>query len=194
MEADISKIGPFLIAALAVFVIYRRLRRSFGQQQLRRVRMQVRIAVLSIAGCLLLPVAWRSTEFLSAALAGVAAGVALAIWGAARTRFLKIDQQLYYVPHTYTGIAVSLLFLGRLVYRFAQVYGSTSTAHAVGADPAAPAFASSSMLQSPLTVALFFVLMGYYVCYYSVVLWKSKRVTAEEVSSAPSLSARAELP
>jgi hypothetical protein len=194
MEADFSKIGPFLLAVLAVFVIYRRLRRSFGQQQLRRVRMQVRIAVLLIAGCLLLPVAWRSTEFLSAVLAGIAAGVALALWGAARTRFLKIDHQLYYVPHTYTGIAVSLLFLGRLVYRFAEVYGGTSTAHAVGADSAAPAFASASMLQSPLTVALFFVLMGYYVCYYSVVLWKSKRVTAEEVSSAPRLKARAELP
>jgi hypothetical protein len=25
--------------------------------------------------------------------------------------------------------------------------------------------------------------MGYYVCYYSVVLWKSKRVIAEEVRS-----------
>jgi hypothetical protein len=185
MEADFSKIGPFLIAALAVFVIYRRLRRSFGQQQLQRVRMQVRIVVLLIVGCLLLPVAWRSTEFLSAVLAGVAAGVALALWGATRTRFLKIDNQLYYVPHTYTGIAVSLLFLGRLVYRFVQVYGGTSPAHAVGADSAGPAFASASMLQSPLTVALFFVLMGYYVCYYSVVLWKSKRVTAEEVSSGP---------
>jgi len=194
MEADFSKIGPFLIAALTVFVIYRRLRRSFGQQQLRRVRMQVRIAVLLIAGCLLLPVAWRSTEFLSAVLAGVAAGVALALWGAARTRFLKIEHQLYYVPHTYTGIAVSLLLLGRLVYRFVQVYGGTSTAHAVGADSAAPAFASAGMLQSPLTVALFFVLMGYYVCYYSVVLWKSKRVIAEEVSSAPRLSTPAELP
>ena len=186
MEADFSKIGPFLIAALAVFVIYRRLRRSFGQQQLRRVRMQVRIVMLLIVGCLLLPVAWRSAEFLSAVLAGVAAGVALALWGAARTRFLKIDQQLYYVPHTYTGIAVSLLFLGRLVYRFVQVYsGGTPTAHAVAADSAGPAFASAGMLQSPLTVALFFVLVGYYVCYYSVVLWKSKRVIAEEVSSGP---------
>ena len=166
MEADFSKIGPFLIAALAVFVIYRRLRRSFGQQQLRRVRMQVRIVMLLIVGCLLLPVAWRSAEFLSAVLAGVAAGVALALWGAARTRFLKIDQQLYYVPHTYTGIAVSLLFLGRLVYRFVQVYGGgTPTAHAVAADSAGPAFASAGMLQSPLTVALFFVLVGYYVCY-----------------------------
>jgi hypothetical protein len=174
MGADVSRIMPFLIAALAVFIIYRRLRRSFGQQQLRPVRMQVRIAVFLLIGCLLLPSAWRSAEFLSAVLAGVAAGVALALWGAARTRFLRIDNQLYYVPHTYTGIAVSLLFLGRFVYRLVQVYGGTQ---------AGPAFTSASMLRSPLTVGLFFVLMAYYVCYYSVVLWKSKRVIAEEVRS-----------
>jgi hypothetical protein len=183
MGADVSRIMPFLIAALAVFIIYRRLRRSFGQQQLRPVRMQARIAVLLLIGCVLLPSAWRSTEFLSAVLAGVAAGVALALWGAARTRFLKIDSQLYYVPHTYTGIAVSLLFLGRFVYRLVQVYGGTHASNAAGLDSAGPAFTSASMLRSPLTVGLFFVLMGYYVCYYSVVLWKSKRVIAEEVRS-----------
>jgi hypothetical protein len=190
MEAYVSQIWPFLIAALAVFIIYRRLRRSFGQQPLRRVCMQVRIVVLLISGCLLLPLAWRSTAFLSALLAGIAAGVALALWGAARTRFLKIDHQLYYVPHTYTGIAVSLLFLGRFVYRFVQVYGGAHATQAV--DQAGPAFASASMLRSPLTVGLFFVLVGYYVCYYSVVLWKSKRVNAEEVACPTPLSGELE--
>jgi len=182
MGAVFSQIGPFLIAALVVFIIYRRFRRSFGQQPLRRVRMQARMITLLIIGCLLLPVALRSTAFLLALLAGVAAGVALALWGAARTRFLKIDQQLYYVPHTYTGIAVSLLFLGRFVYRFIQVYASAHAVNAADLDPANPAFAPS-MLRSPLTVGLFFVVVGYYVCYYSAVLRKSKRVVAEEVRS-----------
>jgi hypothetical protein len=36
-----------------------------------------------------------------------------------------------------------------------------------------------------IAIALFFV-MGYCVCYYSIALWKSKRVVAGEVSlSAP---------
>jgi hypothetical protein len=182
MGADFSQIGPFLIAALVVFIIYRRFRRSFGQQPLRRVRMQARMIILLTIGCLLLPVALRSTAFLFALLAGVAAGVALGLWGAARTRFLKIDQQLYYVPHTYTGIAVSLLFLGRFVYRFIQVYAGTRAVNAPGLDPANPAFAPA-VLRSPLTLGLFFVVVAYYVCYYGVVLWKAKRVIAEEVRS-----------
>jgi hypothetical protein len=177
MAEDFSKIGPFLIAALVVFVIYRRLRRSFGQQLLRPVRMQVRIVVLAIVGCFLLPVALRSSAFAAAVLGGAACGVALASWGAARTGYLRVDGKLYYVPHTYTGIAVSLLFLGRLVYRLLQVYGNAHANHVVTAN-ADQAFAPAALVQSPLTVALFFVLMGYYVCYYSAVLWKSKSAQA----------------
>jgi hypothetical protein len=180
MNFDFSKIVPFLIAILVLFVIYRRFRRSFGQQPLRPVRMQVRIGLLLVVGCLLLSVVFRSAAFIFAVLAGIVAGVALAMWGAARTRFLRVSGQLYYVPHTYTGIAVSFLFLGRLVYRLIQVYGTAHAIHAAAPDSANQAFAPAGMLQSPLTLGLYFVLMGYYVCYYSMVLWKSKRVIAEE--------------
>jgi hypothetical protein len=186
MNFDVSQIGPFLIALLVLFAIYRRFRRSFGQQALRPVRMQVRIVLLLIVGCLLLPSVFHSTAFLAAALAGIVAGVALALWGAAQTRFLRVSGKLFYVPHTYSGIAVSFLFLGRLVYRLIQVYGNFHAAHAA-ADPANQAFAPAGMLRSPLTLGLYFVLMGYYVCYYSMVLWKSKRVVAEEVSLAAPL-------
>jgi hypothetical protein len=182
MKFDFSQIVAYLAAILVVFLIYRRLRRSFGRQPLRPVRMTVRIVLLLVVGCLLLPAAFRSAAFMSAVLVGIVAGASLAMWGVARTRFLRVSKQLYYVPHTYTGIAVSLLFLGRLVYRLVQVYGNAHVPHAAGADAADQAFAPASMLQSPLTVGLFFVLMGYYVCYYSMVLWKSKRVAAEEVS------------
>ena len=75
MNFDFSQIGPFLIAILVLFVIYRRFRRNFGQQPLRPVRMQVRIAVLLLIGCLLLPAVLRSAAFMSAVLAGIVAGV-----------------------------------------------------------------------------------------------------------------------
>jgi hypothetical protein len=192
MKFDFSQIVAYLAAILVVFLIYRRLRRSFGQQPLRPARMSVRIVLLLVVGCLLVPAAFRSVAFMSTVLLGTVAGVSLATWGVARTRFLRVSNQLYYVPHTYTGIAVSLLFLGRLVYRLVQVYGNMHVPHSAGADPANQAFAPTSMVQSPLTLGLFFVLMGYYVCYYSMVLWKSKRVVAEEVSLSAPLSGEIE--
>ncbi len=176
MHADYSRIWSLAIAGLVVLAIYRRLRRSFGRQQLQPRRMVLRIAVLLALGGSLIPVALRSGEFLIAEAAGAATGVALALWGAERTRYVKYDGRLYYVPHTYTGIAISLLVLGRIVYRGVQIYTA-------GADSA-----QQPAVRNPLTVALLFVLIGYYVFYYSRVLWKSKHVNPEDLEE-PSAAA-----
>jgi hypothetical protein len=188
MQPDFSQIGPYLIAVLVVFAVYRRLRRSFGRQPLRPRRMTVRMVLLTVVGCALTPLAFRSAQFLSAELAGAALGVALGLWGAERTRFLMSGDRLYYVPHTYTGIAVSLLFLGRLAFRLVQIYWGTHPSNGgyansvPGADPA-QAFTAAPMVRSPLTVGLLFVLIGYYLCYYGLVLWKSKHLKAEDIES-----------
>jgi hypothetical protein len=102
-------------------------------------------------------------------------------------------ERLHYVPHTYTGIAVSLLFLGRVVFRVVQVYTLAHAPHianaaANAADPG-QAFAASSMVRSPLTVGIFFVLLGYYLCYYSWVLWKSKHLDAADIEGASASAA-----
>jgi hypothetical protein len=188
MQPDFSQIGPFLFAALVVFAIYRRFRRSFGRQPLRPARMRVRMVLLTVLVCLLLPAALRSTQFLAAEIVGAALGIALAVWGAQRTRFLTHGGQRYYVPHTYTGIVVSLLFLGRLVYRIVQVYGGAhapaagAAAANASADPA-QAFAPAYMLKSPLTVGIFFLLAGYYLYYYGWVMWKSKHLEAADTEA-----------
>jgi hypothetical protein len=184
MQPDFSQFGPYLIAALVVFAMYRRLRRSFGRQPLRPRRMTVRIVLLAIVACALLPLALRSVQFLTAELIGAVLGVGLGLWGAERTRFVMFRDKLHYVPHTYTGIAVSLLFLGRVVYRLVQVYSTLHAAHASAVDPAS-GFGSSGMVRSPLTIGLFFVLMGYYVCYYGLVLWKSKHLNAADIEVIP---------
>jgi hypothetical protein len=194
MQGDFSQIGPFLLAALVVFIIYRRFRRNFGRQLLSPGRMKYRMVVLAVIGCLLLSMTLRSGQYLAAIVGGVAAGVGLGLWGAERTRFQMYGERLHYIPHTYTGIAVSLLFLGRLVYRVAQVYAGAHTpsgAHGLptnAADPSQP-FAAASMVRSPLTVAIVFVLIGYYVCYYSLVLRKSKHLKPEDIEIAASTAA-----
>jgi hypothetical protein len=181
MPADFSQIGPFLLAALVVFVIYRRFRRSFGRQLLRPARMTLRIVLLAVFVCALLPAALRSSQFLTAELVGAGLGIALGLWGAERTRFVMHGGRLHYVPHTYTGIAVSLLFLGRLVFRIVQLYAGTQASYAANAVNASQAFTPPAMVKSPLTVGIFFVLAGYYLYYYGWVLWKSKRLNPEDI-------------
>jgi hypothetical protein len=183
MHLTSSQIVPFLLAALVVWSIYRRLRRSFGKQRLLPVRMGIRIGIFLLIGCLLLVPFVHAAAYWAALSIGIVSGVAVALWGASQTRYLRDAGQLFYVPHTYTGLAVSLLFVGRMVYRFVQIYSMRPA----GAPGAAPNFSAESMISSPLTFGLFYVLVGYYVCYYSVVLWKSKHLTAEELAaeSAP---------
>jgi len=171
MQPDYTRIGPYLFVALAVFAVYRRLRRSFGRQPLSPVRMRIRIGMLALIGSLVLPTSLRSAAFMSATVLGLMAGIGLGVWGFARTRYQRIDGRLFYIPHTYTGILVSVLFIGRLVYRMVSLSVTDSRARP----------GSALMIASPVTLGLLFVVVGYYGFYYGRVLWKVKRIAPEDL-------------
>jgi len=179
MTPDHPPIWPWAFAILVPLVLYRRLRRSFGRQPLRPTRMIVRMVILALLAASLLPLMLSSRTALLAALAGAALGIALALWGASRTRFLTHNGQLHYIPHTYAGIAVSLLVIGRIVYRFAQAYSTGGFANAAPAGTG-----SAQVVQNPLTVAILCVLIGYYLYYYGWLLRKSKHVTPADLEPA----------
>ena len=185
MPQDHSQIFPWIVGALVIFGIYRRFRRSFGRQLLRPVAMRVRMGLLVLAAAMLAPTALRGLDFASAEVIGAGVGIALALFGAARTRFVRDGERLYYIPHTITGLAVSALFLSRIVYRLMQLSAGFQSAGGQPPD------ARAAMVKSPLTLAMFYVLVGYYVCYYGWVLWKSQRISAAdlEASATPSSSA-----
>jgi cytochrome b561 len=178
MSPDYSRFLPWVFALLVPLMLYRRFKRTFGRQPLVPARLIVRIVIFLVIAVLLTA---SARHFALQALGGLVVGVALALWGASRTRFESADGRRYYVPHTYTGIAVSLLFVGRLVYRLAQSSGALSAADGDTAPTAAPV----ATMRSPLTMAIFFVLIGYYVCYYSWVLWKSRHITPADLEVPP---------
>jgi len=183
MAPDYLRILPWVFAILIPLVLYRRFRRTFGRQLLRPGRMIVRIAIFLLLAAVLTR---RSRDFALGEIGGVLIGAALALWGASRTRFATENGQRYYVPHTQTGIAVSLLFVARLIYRLAQTSGALATPGSAG--DTAPAAGPQAAMQSPLTAGIFFVLIGYYVCYYSWVLWKSRHITAADLEVSPAIA------
>lgn len=176
MNPDYPSILPYAVALLAVFVIYRRFRRLFGRQPLAPARMKIRIGILAVLGCTLLPLALHSRMFCAAELLGMTSGIALGVWGSTRTRFQTIDGRLHYVPHTLTGVAVSLLLVGRLAYRIVSLYESGRTG-----DGIARGFEAHSMMSSPLTVAMVFAVVGYYVSYYGLILRRSANLNLEDL-------------
>jgi hypothetical protein len=191
MTPDYSRIWPWIFAVLIPLMLYRRFRRSFGQQPLSPIRMTLRIVILLIVGATLAPLALRSSAYLSGQIGGLAAGVALALWGAQRTRFIQQNGRLYYIPHTYAGLAVSALVVGRIIYRLVQLYSAGGLSGMGSPVDSGTPGGPASMMRSPLTAAIFFVLIGYYVCYYGWVLWKSKHITAADLEAPQAPSAGA---
>jgi hypothetical protein len=185
MTPDYSRIWPWIFALLIPIMIYRRFRRNFGRQPLNRGRMTFRIIILLVLGATLAPLVLRSPAYLAGQIGGCAAGIALALWGAQRTRFITQNGRLHYIPHTYTGVAVSALLVGRIVYRIAQLYSTGALSGIANPDGSGP----TSMLSTPLTAAIFFVLIGYYVCYYGLVLWKSKHISEADMEAPQAPSA-----
>ena len=102
---------------------------------------------------------------------------------------------MHYVPHTYTGIAVTLLLVGRVAYRFVELHADgaiSAPGGAPGFDAAAgPRFAPTMLVRTPATAAILFTVIGYYVFYYSWVLWRSKHIGPEDLEAKPASPAAA---
>jgi hypothetical protein len=166
---DPKLIAPILIAALVIWGIVRRLRRTFGRQPVQPARIWLRVGILTLAGGLIAATSvMRGAEMLEALVAGLACGAALAYVGLRHTRFEATPEGRFYTPHTYIGLAVTVLLLGRLAYRF--LYLSNGPNGMVAAGPSAAA----AYQRSPLTVGILAVLVGYYVLFYAGVLLRTR--------------------
>jgi hypothetical protein len=167
---DLSHPSTLLVPAGVVVLIgwrvYSRLKRMVGRQRLSRVRPWLTVGLLPLLVALLL---LRSLTHPSAALAlaaGLAAGVALARYGWARTRLENTPLGLFYTPNAHVGIALSLLLVARLLYRAGQLYFFSVETQA----------SSIAFLQSPVTLLIFGTLAGYYVAYAVCLLRWRRRV------------------
>jgi hypothetical protein len=174
--------GPALIVVVAIiaFSLYRRFRSHVGRQPVQPRSMRFRMALLGLGAVASLIAPHLAPYARIEELAGIAAGGGLAWWGLSMTRFSADSRQRYYTPNLYLGLAISTLFIARIVYRFMVV------APVLNAARTGSGFAASQLAllgaQSGLTLALFGVVIGYYLAYYAGVLHRSR---ATELVPAP---------
>ena len=159
-----------LIAAILGWAIYRRARRSFGRQPVNVVRLRVRIGVLAVVGALILAASAGNMNLLAALLGGIVCGAVLATVGLQHTRFGATTEGRFYTPHTYIGLFVSALFIGRILFRYLTLYGHRQVMAQAGPNP------FDQFHRSPLTLAIFGVLVGYYILFNLGVLRKSQEI------------------
>lgn len=163
---SLPALGLLLLVPLVAWRLYARFRRLVGRQRLSRARPWVH---LTLFPALLVLLGWLSHGRMDALawLSGaVAAGALLARYGLARTELEVTPHGLYYTPHAPLGIALSVLFAGRILYRIYEL---------ANAGPAA------DFARSPLTLAVFGLLAGYYVVYaIGLLRWRRAHARAEK--------------
>lgn len=158
-----------VMVPLMAFVVWRRVRTQFGRQPIQRKRMTVRIAIFALIGALMALSGLHDMRLLEGLLGGMLGGALLGLAGLRLTRFeRREDGSDGYIPNPWIGAVLTMLLIGRLAYRFLVVMPQMQPAEA--GSHAVPAFGNS-----PLTLAVFGLLVGYYVVYFSGLLIHHRR-------------------
>ena len=166
MQVPGANVLPFLIMIpLIAWRMYARIKRNIGRQTYSKRRPWVTMAIFPLLIVLLgLGAYSHHRPALFAALAGgILGGVVLGIYGIRHTKFEATAEGMFYTPNAHIGIALSVLFIGRVVYRMFVLYSM---------DPYA-AQSPNDFAASPLTLGIFGLLAGYYVTYaIGLVRWR----------------------
>ncbi|MDQ2823636.1 MAG: hypothetical protein M3Y65_25210 [Pseudomonadota bacterium] len=156
--------APAIAAILTPFVawrVYQRVRRLMVRQQSHAWRHWLSIAIMGVLVVVFGVMTLGHPLAVAALAAGVAVGVGLSLLALQRTRFERIGSNFFFVPHAPIGAIVSLLFIGRLLYRGYEFY----------VDGAA---ASAHFTSTPLTMIVFGIMAGYYANFARGVLrWRA---------------------
>jgi hypothetical protein len=154
-----------VLVPLIVWRMYARIRRLIGRQRSKPVRHWLAAIFFPLLILLLAATALAAPMALAALVAGVVVGVALAWWGLRLTQFEKTGEGYFYTPNAHIGIALSVLLVARLGYRFFQM------ATLVGPDAAR---ATHEFGRSPLTMVIIGMLAAYYASYaVGILRWRA---------------------
>jgi len=160
MTANPQLVAILVMSPLIGWRLYSRIRRMVGRQRSTAVRPWITVIAFPIILSLIAIASMAHPAALGALLGGIIAGIALGIYGLKLTKFEKTEEGLFYTPNAHLGIALSLLLIGRLIYRIVQV-SAIATANSFGS--------------SPMTLAILGTLGGYYVTYaIGHLIWRSK--------------------
>ena len=160
-----ANIALLILLPLLAWRVYTRIRRVVGRQKFSRLRALSTLTIFPVLLALLAYASHAHVQALVGLAAGLAGGAVLAAYGLRLTRFEVTPEGMFYTPSAHLGIALSLLLVGRILYRLVEIYRS---------EPVA-----ASLSLSPLTLVVVGLLAGYYMAYaIGLVRWRDLTVSA----------------
>jgi hypothetical protein len=149
-----SQVVPVLLVPFIAWRIYSRVHRNIGRQPYRPKRLLTSAIIFGVITLLIGLAAMAAPRALASLVGGLAVAVALSFVALRLTKWENSRAGEFYIPNTNIGLAVIVLFMGRMLYRVVLMTGLIQTS----TSPA-------STLQSPLTLFVFGITSGYYFAY-----------------------------
>ena len=176
MQAGTPNLLPLLVfVPLVIWRMYSRIKRNIGRQTLGKWRPWFTLTLFPALVILISMSTMAQPVKLLAMAGGILAGAVLGVFGTKHTKFEHTSEGMFYTPNAHLGIALSVLLIGRIGYRFFQIYSMDP-----GATPNPGDFSSS-----PLTLGIFGLLAGYYML-YAVGLIRYRHRAEQQQPDAPS--------
>lgn len=166
---------PLVALALLPLVawrVYSRIKRLTTRQRSRTWRHRTTLVFFPLLLLMLVLTSVGSPILMMALAVAFAAGSGLGLLGISKTTFEQVGDEYYFTPHARIGALVAVLFLARMAWRAWEWYTSNG--------------AHQDFARSPLTLAVFGVLAGYYVTYATGLLrWRKQAATAAVPPAVP---------
>jgi membrane protein CcdC involved in cytochrome C biogenesis len=169
-----------LIGVLFIFSMYRRVKRTIGFQKLAKRRMIIRIVLFAIICVLFLITGYTNPTIYIFDVLGILLGGVIAYFAIRSTSFEWRKNAWYYRPNPWIGAILIVLFIGRIVYRLYQDYALIGNAAAKGAgSQLAQQNQLATYSHDPSTTIILFVLISYYLVYYTFVIGRERHLEAD---------------
>jgi hypothetical protein len=148
--------------------IYRRCRQHVGRQEWKTRTIILRIMVYCLLSGGFAIMTLGGSGLFTAWSAGLLTGLSVACYGLYLTRFEFVPEGRFFTPNPWLNLTMSMIFIGRLVYRVAKMDGVSLKN-----------WTYTGILQTPLTMYVFELVASYFAVYYMGVLIRchSHRVT-----------------
>jgi hypothetical protein len=164
-----TQLVPLIIVPFLAWRVYSRVRRNIGRQPFHPGRLVTRIVLWSVISVLFALGTMGYLPSLEALAGGLLLALPLAFIGTHLTKFEDTPQGKFYTPNTAIGVALIVLFMGRVAYRMYALYTLTPT---LTGRP------TPEMFQSPITLFIYGLTGGYYIAYNAAVLIRSHKPAA----------------
>ena len=163
---ETTTLALLFLVPLLVWRIYSRLKKLVARQKSQLWRH--RLVAFGVPALIVFLA--TTTKFdilpLSSLGAGVLAGGWLGVLGIKLSRFEQVGKDYYFTQHRYLGLAITMLFIARLLYRGMEIYLNTRLDVPVPPPPFG---------QSPLTMAAYGMVTGYYAAYaWGLLRWRQR--------------------